>query len=240
MICDNMLSLTSYHQHSWHLANNIRHNDYDVQLLSLTSGELSTNCLSICKYSNKKHLFIAIYSSPSILQSSILRPPLNYKTGWFGPKGQFSVSNDLYFKTTCNIRTHFLGPMRGLKIDGLWYVLIEAPCPSGRVGVTSKYFNYKICCNVNNKACWQESYIHIPVYTVTGTMWNFVYEEVVIVHVPAAKQTGIWLTFYCFLMIFWCLIRHLVWICPLTDTVCLLLEGLEHLIGNAPLYEHIH
>ncbi len=29
--------------------------------------------------------------------------------------------NDLYFKTTCNIRPHFLGPMGGLKIEGPLY-----------------------------------------------------------------------------------------------------------------------
>ena len=29
--------------------------------------------------------------------------------------------NDLYFKTTCSIRPHFLGPMGGLKIDGPLY-----------------------------------------------------------------------------------------------------------------------
>ncbi len=30
--------------------------------------------------------------------------------------------NDLYFKTTCNIRPHFLGPMGGLKIYGPLYM----------------------------------------------------------------------------------------------------------------------
>ncbi len=31
--------------------------------------------------------------------------------------------NDLYFKTTCNIRPHFLGPMGGLNIEGpLYYI----------------------------------------------------------------------------------------------------------------------
>ncbi len=40
---------------------------------------------------------------------------LDYKTAWFGPKGQFSVLNDLYFKTTCNIRPHFLVPWVVLK-----------------------------------------------------------------------------------------------------------------------------
>ncbi len=29
--------------------------------------------------------------------------------------------NDLYFKTTSNIRPHFLGPMGGLKIEGPLY-----------------------------------------------------------------------------------------------------------------------
>ncbi len=31
--------------------------------------------------------------------------------------------NDLYFKTTCNIRPHFLGPMGGLKIEVSLYLL---------------------------------------------------------------------------------------------------------------------
>ncbi len=30
--------------------------------------------------------------------------------------------NDLYFKTTCNIRPHFRGPMGGLKIEGSLYM----------------------------------------------------------------------------------------------------------------------
>ncbi len=36
--------------------------------------------------------------------------------------------NDLYFKTTCNIRPHFLGPMGGLKIKGPLYNILY---PSG-------------------------------------------------------------------------------------------------------------
>ncbi len=62
-----------------------------------------------------------MYNSPSILQPSILRPPFIIRPLDFGPKGQFSVLNmlnNLYFKTTCNIRPHFLGPMGGLKIEG--------------------------------------------------------------------------------------------------------------------------
>ncbi len=50
----------------------------------------------------------AEYSSPSILQPSILRPPSIIKPLDFGPKWQFSVL----------LRPHFLGPMGGLKIEG--------------------------------------------------------------------------------------------------------------------------
>ncbi len=31
--------------------------------------------------------------------------------------------NNLYFKTTCNIRPHFLGPMGGLKIEAPLYTI---------------------------------------------------------------------------------------------------------------------
>ncbi len=43
------------------------------------------------------------------------------------PKGQFSVLNDLYFKTTCNIRPHFLGLVGGLKIEGPLYCALFFP-----------------------------------------------------------------------------------------------------------------
>ncbi len=33
--------------------------------------------------------------------------------------------NDLYFKTTCNIRPHFLGPVGGLKIEGPLYMACD-------------------------------------------------------------------------------------------------------------------
>ncbi len=46
---------------------------------------------------------------------------LDHKTAQFGPKVPLCVVNDLYFKTTCNIRPHFLGPMGGLKREGLPY-----------------------------------------------------------------------------------------------------------------------
>ncbi len=47
---------------------------------------------------------------------------LDYNIAWFVPKGQFSVLNDLYFKTICNIRPQFLGPMGGLKMEGPLYL----------------------------------------------------------------------------------------------------------------------
>ncbi len=46
---------------------------------------------------------------------------LDYTTTWLAPKSNF-VLNDLYFKTTCNIRLHFLGHMGGLKIEGPLYI----------------------------------------------------------------------------------------------------------------------
>ncbi len=37
--------------------------------------------------------------------------------------------NDIYFKTTCNIRPHFLGPMGGLKLEGPLYRGMECTYP---------------------------------------------------------------------------------------------------------------
>ncbi len=37
----------------------------------------------------------------------------------------------------------------------------------------------------------------------------------------------------------WYFIRHLVWICPLTDVICLFLEGLAHILGTAFPLGHI-
>ncbi len=50
---------------------------------------------------------------------------LDYKTTQFGPKVPLYVLNDLYFKTTCNIRPHFLGSMGGLNIEGLLYTTVQ-------------------------------------------------------------------------------------------------------------------
>ncbi len=41
-----------------------------------------------------------------------------------------------------------------------------------------------------------------------------------------------------FLMVCWCFVWHLVWICPLADVVCLLLEGHARLLGTALLKGH--
>ncbi len=68
-----------------------------------------------------KHMHTNQYSSPSILQASILRPPLIVRLLDLVPKGNFLL-NDLYFKTTCNVRPYFLGPMGGLKIEGPLYI----------------------------------------------------------------------------------------------------------------------
>ncbi len=66
------------------------------------------------------------YSSPSILRPSILRPPviilLDVVT-----KGNFPCKLP-YFKTTGNIRTHFLGPMCGLKIVRLLMANFNRGC----------------------------------------------------------------------------------------------------------------
>ncbi len=74
---------------------------------------------------HKSTVFTWIYSSPSIIQPSILIPPLIIRPLDLVPKGHFSVLNVLYFKTTCNIRPHFLGPMGGLKIEGLLYEILR-------------------------------------------------------------------------------------------------------------------
>ena len=69
------------------------------------------------------------YSSPSILQPSTLRPgPLVIRPLDFGPKGQVVVLNDLYFKTTCNVRPQFIGPMGGPKIEGPLYIVCSFLC----------------------------------------------------------------------------------------------------------------
>ncbi len=69
----------------------------------------------------RKHPMIQCTVVP-LFTTLYLRPPLIIRPLEFGPKGQFSVLNDLCFKTTCNIRPHFLGPMSGLKIEEPLYI----------------------------------------------------------------------------------------------------------------------
>ncbi len=59
-----------------------------------------------CPASGYLDVQYSLYFTPSILS-----PPLIIRPPDFLPKGQFSVLNDLHFKTTCNIRPHFLVPL---------------------------------------------------------------------------------------------------------------------------------
>ncbi len=49
--------------------------------------------------------------------------------------------NDLYFKTTCNIRAHFLGPMGGLKIEEPLYIILGTNESSAQFKSLSVYFS---------------------------------------------------------------------------------------------------
>ncbi len=50
--------------------------------------------------------------------------------------------NDLYFKTTCNKRPHFLGPMGGLKLEGqLLFIKAYIIYPSGQESHLSFFFS---------------------------------------------------------------------------------------------------
>ncbi len=78
-----------------------------------------------------------IYCSPSISPPFILtlfKTTLDYKTNQFGPKVPLCVLNDLYFKTTCNIRPLFLRPMDGLKVEGLLYCDKDHPMGPAKCG----------------------------------------------------------------------------------------------------------
>ncbi len=75
-----------------------------------------TNVINYVNYNYTGHL---IFTVQLFLYFTTLyfKTTIECKTAWIGPKGQFL---DLYFKT-CNIRLHFLGPMGGLKIEGPLY-----------------------------------------------------------------------------------------------------------------------
>ncbi len=52
--------------------------------------------------------------------------------------------NDVYFKTTCNIRPHFLGLMGGLKMEGALYMygLNSKLC----IGTTEEANHFTLVC----------------------------------------------------------------------------------------------
>ncbi len=77
-------------------------------------GRIFNMCVGLLHF----NIYSCMYSSPSILQPSILRLPWIIRPLDLFPKGNFLL-NDIYFKTTCNIIPHFLGPMGDLKIEGL-------------------------------------------------------------------------------------------------------------------------
>ncbi len=59
--------------------------------------------------------------------------------------------NDLYFKTTCNIKPHLLGPMGGLKIEGplyTWYKILGSQNGAGHSAIlaVAYYQSYIIQC----------------------------------------------------------------------------------------------
>ncbi len=90
----------------------------DVTEILVIRDSLFHNCHIPDPHStDETDIYTCSCSSPSILQPSILRPPLIIRLLDLVLKGNFLL-NDFYFKTTCNIRAHFLGPMGGLKIEG--------------------------------------------------------------------------------------------------------------------------
>ncbi len=62
------------------------------------------------KLSLTVHNYIQVQQSLNFT-TLYFKTTLDYKTNPCGPKVLLSVLNDLYFKTTCNIRLHFLGPV---------------------------------------------------------------------------------------------------------------------------------
>ncbi len=63
---------------------------------------------------------IFIYTAVPLFYNP-LKPPFMIRLLDLVPKVPLSVLNSLYFKTTCNARPHFIGPMVGLKIEVLLY-----------------------------------------------------------------------------------------------------------------------
>ncbi len=50
--------------------------------------------------------YIMPYTVIPLFYNPLFKTTLDYKSASFGLKGQFSVLNDLYFKTTCSILDH--------------------------------------------------------------------------------------------------------------------------------------
>ena len=96
--------------------------DNNIEQLCIPTLTMFKTTMEIRAHTSQSRLLIGgpndtnQYSNPWVLQpSSYFKTTLDYKTALFGPKGQFSVLNDLYFKTICNIRPHFLVPWVVLK-----------------------------------------------------------------------------------------------------------------------------
>ncbi len=73
-------------------------------LLSWRTTSLKRTSLNVAKIS--WHVGLP-YSSPSIFTTLYFKTTLDYKTPWFGPKGQFSVLNDLFFKDHLQYKTTY-------------------------------------------------------------------------------------------------------------------------------------
>ena len=73
-----------------------------------------------------KPCWVYLYTSPSIWQPFILRQPLIIRLLGLAAKCHPVLNN--IFKTTCNIRPHFPGPMGSLKIKGLLYEWTKISC----------------------------------------------------------------------------------------------------------------
>ncbi len=104
-------------------------------------------------------LNVDLYSSPSILQTSILRPPLIIRPFYLVPKGNFLL-NDIYFKTTCNIRPHFLGLMGGLKIEGPLYIAFQTLSQVNKTYmVLAVLANVALSCSFKLFKCYSTTFI---------------------------------------------------------------------------------
>ncbi len=109
------------------------------------------------------------YSSHSVLPPFI-KTNLYYKTTRYGPKVSLSVLNNLYFKTTCNIRPHFLGLP--------WVVLKQREyCTVPDAGQIQRSLHFKTSHSTKHKGLtlkvvvlkWEGIYIGNIVVSLMGT-----------------------------------------------------------------------